>query len=391
MGIYLSDQELALLCGESHALVTLYSLAIRPRMNYETGKVGESPRISYRALCEWCYIEPNPRGGTPPEQLSIQQIRRLVERLVKIGLIIKTTITDPATRREYIELFCTKASLKGQIQAKTTPVPALKGNSPLVPASRPRLPKTRPGACTNVALPACRFDRISQQRIGRASVKNEIYPRMHQCVQIAPDRGIDRQKPSNGAGLQVLPDRGSDTHQSSFKSKQLLPPAPFIADKNDSVGSGDFVDPGSTPPTTTTSTPTAPYKDEEMNTPPAPLIWPICIHDSQKLSLLCHLSLSPQPQALLDELAGADQARVIRTSPVGYLLGLIKREKAGTFIPERGIGILETRRANARHTAQARQREAIVREPTKPIPANSALGKLLATLPVPKQAQEGTQ
>ena len=41
-----------------------------------------------------------------------------------------------------------------------------------------------------------------------------------------------------------------------------------------------------------------------------------------------------QAQALLDELAGRLQANAVRSSPVGYLRGLIARADAGTFLPE---------------------------------------------------------
>lgn len=395
MGIYLSDAEIKTMTGESHALITMYAMAIRPRMNWETGMVGDSSRISYRALMEWCYIEPCAQGGAKPVQLSIQQARRLVGRMEKIGLLNKSTIA--AGGREYIELFCPKASLKGQIPGKTTPAPALTGKQQIAPPFlSPPKPSQKHGGCSKpFVVSACRFDRPRRQRVSRAFAKTEILGTSHQCVQIATDRGSDRLKPSNGKGFKAGSDRGVDIHQRGFKGKPLLPPTPFSKHDADRGSSGDLGNPQpSQLPATSWN-----MESEEMKMNPAdqpsrpPLIWPICIHETQKLGLLQHLAASLQPQALLDELAGAYQARIIRSSPVGYLKGLILREQAGTFIPERGIAVLETRRANARHEAQAKRSDASARERPmenfKPVPEHTAIGKILAKHGVRLPLQDG--
>lgn len=87
MAISLSDQELAMLYGQSHFILSAYVMAIRPRMDFKTGVVGIFPRISYQALSEWMYIEPRAglKGAGSP---SVSAIRRAIEQLKKIGLIV---------------------------------------------------------------------------------------------------------------------------------------------------------------------------------------------------------------------------------------------------------------------------------------------------------------
>lgn len=66
-------------------------------------------------------------------------------------------------------------------------------------------------------------------------------------------------------------------------------------------------------------------------------------------------------QALLDELSARMQARAIRTGPVAYLRGLVKRAEAGDFIPELGPRIAADRRRREaemlrHHEAEAEER-----------------------------------
>jgi hypothetical protein len=68
-----------------------------------------------------------------------------------------------------------------------------------------------------------------------------------------------------------------------------------------------------------------------------------------------------QAQGLLDELAGRLQANAVRSSPVGYLRGLIARAEAGTFLPELGPRVASDRQqtqksAEQRHAREAEQR-----------------------------------
>ena len=51
-----------------------------------------------------------------------------------------------------------------------------------------------------------------------------------------------------------------------------------------------------------------------------------------------------QAQALLDELSARLQAKAVRTSPIAYLRGLVRRAIAGEFVPEQGLRIAAARR-----------------------------------------------
>ena len=65
-----------------------------------------------------------------------------------------------------------------------------------------------------------------------------------------------------------------------------------------------------------------------------------------------------QAQALLDELAGRLQAHAVRSSPVGYLRGLIARAEDGTFLPELGPRIASERQQTQKSAEQCHAREA---------------------------------
>lgn len=83
--IRLSERELGALHGLPFPAVCLYVLAIRPRMDYATGIVGQRPRLSYQALSEWCRVES--RQGVSEERLSRHQLSRLLQHLERAGLI----------------------------------------------------------------------------------------------------------------------------------------------------------------------------------------------------------------------------------------------------------------------------------------------------------------
>ena len=85
-GVFLSKEELAALCGLPYFCVCLYVQAIRPRMDGCTGLVGVRPRISWRALTEWLYVEPGQgieHSGAP----SVARVRRAIAWLKKGGLL----------------------------------------------------------------------------------------------------------------------------------------------------------------------------------------------------------------------------------------------------------------------------------------------------------------
>lgn len=120
MSIFLSDDELLALTGLPHSTVAIYILAVRQRMDWATGIVGDNPRISLRALAEWVYIEHN--TGPQPEQLSVGQIRRSLTRLEQAGLLKNKTLTDRVTKQSQLRFSCPLAQLN-KPSARSAPDP----------------------------------------------------------------------------------------------------------------------------------------------------------------------------------------------------------------------------------------------------------------------------
>jgi len=84
VAIRLEDAELAALSGQRPELWQLY-IVLRTFMDYRTGTVGQSRRISWRALQEALYVEPGPGlegTGTPTKA----KVRRLADGLERAGL-----------------------------------------------------------------------------------------------------------------------------------------------------------------------------------------------------------------------------------------------------------------------------------------------------------------
>lgn len=93
--IKLCPAELMALSGLPFAAVALYVLAMRPRMDYRTGMLGNAPRISWQALSEWCRVES--RQGVAEERLSEWQLRRLADHLERAGLVDRRSATNERT------------------------------------------------------------------------------------------------------------------------------------------------------------------------------------------------------------------------------------------------------------------------------------------------------
>lgn len=68
-----------------HSVICLYVMAIRPRMDFRTGKVGVKVGISWQALTEWLYVEPHQgiKSGSPGKE----QVRRAAATLERAGLL----------------------------------------------------------------------------------------------------------------------------------------------------------------------------------------------------------------------------------------------------------------------------------------------------------------
>jgi hypothetical protein len=102
MKILLNEAELSALAGLPHLAIILYVMAIRPRMDYGAGTVGDHPRISWQALTEWAYIEParGIKSGSP----SKWQAMRAVAHLEKSGLVKMQSSISNAQLRMFLPL-----------------------------------------------------------------------------------------------------------------------------------------------------------------------------------------------------------------------------------------------------------------------------------------------
>ena len=79
--------------------------------------------------------------------------------------------------------------------------------------------------------------------------------------------------------------------------------------------------------------------------------------DERAAALVLVHRCAPHAQALLDELAARMQANAVRTSPVAYLRGLVRRALAGQFVPELGQRLATERRRNEEERVSRQQRE----------------------------------
>ena len=63
-------------------------------------------------------------------------------------------------------------------------------------------------------------------------------------------------------------------------------------------------------------------------------------------------------QELLDELTARMRSNAVRTSPIAYLRGMVKRAEVGAFVPELGLPIAVARRKHQQELILRQQREA---------------------------------
>jgi hypothetical protein len=85
-----NDDEFSALEGLPLAARVLYMCGIRPYMDYMTGIVGIKRGISLQSLVESLYVEPN-RGYESPT-FSKDQVFRITNRLIKVGLLERRSI-----------------------------------------------------------------------------------------------------------------------------------------------------------------------------------------------------------------------------------------------------------------------------------------------------------
>lgn len=79
------DAELDALQGLPLGAQVLYLRELRARMDYGTGTVGRTHRVSWDRMRATLEVEPRP--GIKGEQPSREQVRRLAQHLVRVGLV----------------------------------------------------------------------------------------------------------------------------------------------------------------------------------------------------------------------------------------------------------------------------------------------------------------
>lgn len=282
MAVLLSDQELAGLAGLPHAAIVLYVMALRPRMNIRTGRVGESPRLSWAGLAEWVYQEPRP--GPSVRQVSTDSVRRLAGLLESVGLLR-------------------------------------------------RAPKTRPSDLV-FSLPCANVISLVQNTPARHSPDQSARP------EAAPDGDFgvipDRPKSSTPATHRCT-ELTPSTYQSSSSSEPVLVDAP---------GGGEAGTPENRPPQGGAEGPQAraePSPDSrpsfELESPPKAsvgggVVLPACLNPDQVAAINRKVSkLRHRAQDVADELAGHMAQRVIE-NPVRYVDYIIEKAIDPEWIPE---------------------------------------------------------
>lgn len=134
-----NDAEDMALLGLPLAARVLYLQGLRRFMDYRTGEVGRSRRISWQMLREVLYVEPH-QGlvdtGTPTRAT----VRRLMEWLVKAGLVVARG------DGEWLIFLLPLASRDESAPNKPDPNPTL---------SRPRHPDPKPGHAEASSDAAC--------------------------------------------------------------------------------------------------------------------------------------------------------------------------------------------------------------------------------------------
>lgn len=85
--IKLTEAEQDLLDGMGPHINHVYTRGFRPRMDFRTGIVGRTVRISYRALREW--TETRARPGVKYAAYTVDQLRGIVGQLLKLGLLVR--------------------------------------------------------------------------------------------------------------------------------------------------------------------------------------------------------------------------------------------------------------------------------------------------------------
>lgn len=119
--LFVNTRELSALIGLPYIQQSAYLLGVRPFMDRQNGFVGIKRRISYQSLAEALYIEPHPgvQSGSP----SKQQLRRIIKRLEREGLI------EIHSDRKHLVLKCLLADGNYSVQNKADTIPTHQGDT----------------------------------------------------------------------------------------------------------------------------------------------------------------------------------------------------------------------------------------------------------------------
>jgi len=330
--IKLNDAELGALSGLGHAAFRLYVAAIRPRMDYSTGTVGKRVRISWQALREWMYVEP--QSGVKAVTHSESMVRRLAKQLVKHGLLRE--IGDSF----HIAFLCPLADTDNSAQKQ-----ADRGSTPLQVARQASIGKASGG--------------YSQ---GGENARSDTHPTTGKTLKPSsptPPRRTRRRgaeaeiKPSAFATRNVdnpSDEKPDDAHGASSSEQRHKSAG--------SVGNGLLAE----------GRPECGFEWEPH------LAWPSKLTDGQRAHMARILAVLPQAsrQVAIDEWRGR-MRKADLGNPFGWLADLVLRMQQPGFAPFYADQVRADREAGARRLAeQHAQDEAfakvLAQYPTGPLP-----------------------
>ena len=121
------------------------------------------------------------------------------------------------------------------------------------------------------------------------------------------------------------------------------------------------------------------------------LIYPKCFTTTQTEQARRRLIALPTElaQQLLDELAARLASGAVRSSPLAYLRGMVKRASNGEFTPEAGLGLSETRARRALNEAMLREARSTSPQLPRADPIDPLVQRLEAIRARTREAKSG--
>ena len=99
----INEDEYDALIGQRYVYRLVYAFALRPYMDYRTGIVGIKRKVSYQSIAEDIEEWPS-HGFKREERLSVQQARKIIDGLERIGLVERNTEQNKGDRRLILKL-----------------------------------------------------------------------------------------------------------------------------------------------------------------------------------------------------------------------------------------------------------------------------------------------